>query len=167
MRVKTALILDMSESREIIEQRLNTFRLANCSIVSVNGCFDLFHAGHAFFLSAAAEFGNRLVVGLNGDDSFEKVKGRRPIYNEIQRARVVASHRSVDLVVIYHDKTAARFIETIRPDVHCKDELTGLLDVELEALQKSGGYYQPIRHFDCKHTSQVLDEIMRGIYEQT
>ena len=49
-------------------------------IVFTNGCFDIIHAGHVRYLTAAKNFGDILIVGLNTDDSVRRLKGNsRPI----------------------------------------------------------------------------------------
>jgi len=152
-------LFDLDDDKTAIEDLLKHIRAADRAIVSVNGCFDLFHAGHASLLNVAGCYGNVLIVGLNGDDSFVEVKGRKPYYTAAHRALVLMNHRAVDYVILYHERTATRFIETIRPDVHCKDAQTGLLEEEHEALKRVGGRFVPIPHLDCKHTSDLIREI--------
>jgi len=50
------------------------------TIVLANGCFDLFHVGHIRYLRSAGAKGDVLVVAINSDSSFRKLKGKgRPI----------------------------------------------------------------------------------------
>ena len=44
-------------------------------IVFTNGCFDILHAGHVDYLQKAAMEGDRLIVGINGDESVSRLKG--------------------------------------------------------------------------------------------
>ena len=61
-------------------------------IVFTNGCFDLLHVGHVRTLEAARALGDRLVVGLNGDASVRRLKGRgRPLVPARQRAELLAA----------------------------------------------------------------------------
>ena len=48
---------------------LNEWKQAGNKVVFTNGCFDLVHRGHIDSLAKAAEYGNRLIVGLNSDIS--------------------------------------------------------------------------------------------------
>jgi len=90
-------------------------------IVATNGCFDILHAGHVAYLEAAKEQGDLLIVGLNDDESVRELKGPdRPINCLEDRARVLASVRYVDLVVIFHEKKAHQFIREVRPDIYVK-----------------------------------------------
>jgi rfaE bifunctional protein nucleotidyltransferase chain/domain len=77
------------------------------SIVFTNGCFDLIHAGHVRYLTAAKELGKTLIVGLNSDASVQQLKGdSRPIVPDNYRAEVLAAIKPVDAVVIFNELTA-------------------------------------------------------------
>ena len=90
-------------------------------IVFTNGCFDILHVGHVSYLEKAAKLGKHLIVGLNSDDSVRRLKGEpRPLVNELDRARVLASLACVDAVVIFHEDTPARLIKMVRPDILVK-----------------------------------------------
>jgi rfaE bifunctional protein nucleotidyltransferase chain/domain len=91
------------------------------TIVFTNGCFDLVHAGHVTYLSAAAELGDVLVLGLNSDVSVKTIKGeKRPVINQDQRAIVVAALQMVDYVVLFDAPDPLTLIERICPDVLVK-----------------------------------------------
>lgn len=82
-----------------------------------NGCFDLLHRGHLHSLRSAAKKCDKLIVGLNSDESVSKLKGpTRPIQDELTRAELLASLEIIDLVVIFSDDTPLRLIEQIVPD---------------------------------------------------
>lgn len=68
------------------------------STVVTFGTFDVFHYGHLRLLERAAQFGDRLVVGVSTDDLSIAKKGRRPIYNERQRKAIVGALGCVDEV---------------------------------------------------------------------
>ena len=86
-----------------------------------NGCFDQLHPGHIRVLEKAAQSCDRLIVGLNSDDSTRKLKGPgRPIQPEGRRAAVLASLPMVDGVVVFNKPTPARLIKAITPDVLIK-----------------------------------------------
>lgn len=90
-------------------------------IVATNGCFDLLHYGHVAYLQRAKRLGDRLIIGLNSDKSMRELKGpTRPLVPERQRAAVLAALECVDAVVIFRDRQALRFIETVRPQLYAK-----------------------------------------------
>ena len=65
-----------------------------------DGVFDLFHVGHLNMIEAAEEQCECLIVGVHGDKVVEEYKSRRPIINEEDRRRIIASIKGVDRAVI-------------------------------------------------------------------
>jgi len=81
-----------------------------------NGCFDILHAGHVQLLKAARECCDRLVVGLNSDESVSRLKGpTRPVQAQASRSEVLAAIGSVDLVVVFDEDTPAELIAALQP----------------------------------------------------
>ncbi len=102
-------------------RQVQIWQSAGEKVVFTNGCFDILHAGHISLLEQSAALGNRLVIGLNSDDSVRRLKGaHRPIQSEDDRCRILAALRSVDLVVIFDEDTPAELITALRPDVLVK-----------------------------------------------
>lgn len=86
-----------------------------------NGCFDILHKGHVAYLAQARSWCDRLIVGLNSDESVRALKGAgRPVNDLESRALVLAGLGSVDLVVPFEESTPIRLIEGARPDVLIK-----------------------------------------------
>ncbi|RYZ34116.1 MAG: D-glycero-beta-D-manno-heptose 1-phosphate adenylyltransferase, partial [Sphingobacteriales bacterium] len=50
-------------------QQVQKWHQQGKKIVFTNGCFDLLHLGHIDYLEKARELGDKLVVGLNTDQS--------------------------------------------------------------------------------------------------
>ena len=44
-----------------------------------------------------------LVVGLNSDNSVKKLKGSRPIINQIERSSILSSFEFIDKIVIFEE----------------------------------------------------------------
>jgi rfaE bifunctional protein nucleotidyltransferase chain/domain len=83
--------------------------------------FDLLHAGHVRYLSAARAEGDRLVVGVNTDETVRAAKGPdRPVHPAAERAELVAALKVVDLVVVFPEATPAALIDAVQPDVLVK-----------------------------------------------
>jgi cytidyltransferase-like protein len=99
--------------------------------------FDLFHYGHLLHLEAAKKLGDKLVVSITQDAAVRKGPGR-PIYNEFQRSRLVASHRCVDDVMICESLLEA--LADVRPDILVKgcDYRAGLDPEHTEYCEKHG-----------------------------
>lgn len=106
---------------DALQRVLNWHRGHGESIVFTNGCFDVLHEGHTSCLNFSKQQGDILVLGLNSDASVRALKGPgRPINNEDDRAKVLASLESVDYVVVFDDPSVQGLIEEVRPDILVK-----------------------------------------------
>ncbi|MCA9755122.1 MAG: D-glycero-beta-D-manno-heptose 1-phosphate adenylyltransferase [Candidatus Eisenbacteria bacterium] len=136
--------LDLDEpaglvSWEEARRRCEALRESGRTVVFTNGCFDLLHAGHVRYLADARELGDLLVVGLNSDDSVQRLKGEgRPWNSAAARATVLLGLRSVDLVIVFDQDTPLELIQHLRPSILCKgadyapDEVVGRPEVEAD-----------------------------------
>jgi len=110
--------------RQGIIRAIAEARGAGKSIALANGCFGILHVGHIRYLQAAAQQADVLVVGVNGDDSYDALaKKARPLVPENERAEIVAAIRGVGLVTIFHETTAEELIRAIRPTSTARDRL--------------------------------------------
>jgi rfaE bifunctional protein nucleotidyltransferase chain/domain len=90
-------------------------------VVLANGCFDPLHVGHVRYLEGAKQHGDFLVVAVNGDAGTRRIKGEgRPVVPARDRARVIASLRAVDAVLVFDEDDVAAILERLRPAVHAK-----------------------------------------------
>lgn len=92
-------------------------------ILFTNGCFDIFHAGHAgFLLWLRHSFPkHKIVVGINTDASVSKLKGpTRPVHTLFDRIAVLENLRSVDMVVPFEEDTPLNLITRLKPAVLAK-----------------------------------------------
>lgn len=89
--------------------------------VFTNGCFDILHAGHIDLLTRARALGDRLIVGINSDNSIRKIKGEgRPFVHQESRRSILLGLRSVDEVEIFDEPTPENLIRRIQPNVLVK-----------------------------------------------
>lgn len=89
--------------------------------VVTNGCFDILHVGHVRYLQKTKEFADYLIVMLNSDKSVKSIKGDdRPINCEEDRAEILNALSCVDYVVLFDEKSPAKLLEDIKPDVYTK-----------------------------------------------
>jgi D-beta-D-heptose 7-phosphate kinase/D-beta-D-heptose 1-phosphate adenosyltransferase len=130
-------------------------------VVFTNGCFDLLHPGHVSLLAQAKKAGDRLVLGLNTDNSIKRFKGpTRPIQSEMARALVLASLASVDLVVLFDQDGPLELIETLKPDILVKgadytiDQVWGA-----SFVQSYGGQVLLIDLVEGQSTTSIVSRI--------
>lgn len=113
-----------------LNKKITEWRSRGLLIGFTNGCFDLMHPGHISLLEQAKSECDRLIIGLNSDESVTRLKGEgRPVQNAVARALVLASLSSVDAVVIFDDDTPIDLIKLMRPDVLVKGADYLLADV--------------------------------------
>jgi rfaE bifunctional protein nucleotidyltransferase chain/domain len=124
-------------SRADLARRSEELRSQGKRVVFTNGCFDLLHPGHVLYLAEARALGDVLVVGLNSDSSVRRLKGPlRPYFPERDRALLLLSLRSVDLISVFEEPTPLELIRAVRPDILVKggdyrpEEVVGREEVE-------------------------------------
>jgi D-beta-D-heptose 7-phosphate kinase/D-beta-D-heptose 1-phosphate adenosyltransferase len=128
-------------------------------IVFTNGCFDLLHIGHIKLLQAAGEKGDKLVVGLNSDASVRRLKGdSRPIIPEEERAALLSSIKSVDLVVIFDEDTPMELILEFQPEVLVKGgDYTPETVVGGQMVESWGGKVELVPLVEGVSTTRVIE----------
>ena len=106
-------------------------------LVFTNGVFDLLHVGHVRYLAQARALGDALVVAINSDRAVRELKGpARPVFDQAERAEILAALRAVDYVTIFDDISPRSLIAELLPDVLVKggdydlDQIHGRDDVE-------------------------------------
>ena len=155
-------IVELKELSDCCEK----LRLAGTKIVATNGCFDLLHVGHVRYLHVARSLGDFLIVGLNGDRSIHELKGAgRPITSEMDRAEILAALACVDLVTIFPEIRATKFLATVRPAVYAKggDYTAGTLDQEERAILKEIGAAIRLISFETGYsTSELIEQICKS-----
>lgn len=129
--------------------------------VFTNGCFDILHVGHVRYLTAAKNFGDVLIVGLNTDESVKKLKGAsRPVNNQNDRAEVLLGLKAVDHVIFFGEDTAENLIAELHPDVYVKGG-----DYTLETLPEAkivkayGGQIELVKLVEGKSTTNIIKKI--------
>ena len=132
-------------------------------VVTVNGSFDLLHAGHAYILEEARGQGDVLIVGLNSDASVRAYKGeKRPIIPEAERARMLLALRAVDFVHIFDETEPMPFLAEIKPNVHVNGSEYGPDCIEAPLVKQHGGRIHIIDKIPGLSTSEILGRIRAG-----
>jgi len=117
LRESEPKIKSWAEVGELSRQR----RAKGLSVGFTNGGFDLLHPGHVQMLTQARRLCDRLIVGLNSDESVRRLKGpQRPVQSELSRAIIIGALACVDAVVLFEQDSPAELVEVIRPDVMIK-----------------------------------------------
>ena len=133
-------------------------------IVFTNGCFDIIHAGHIHLLTEAKNLGDRLLIGLNSDQSVQNLKGPdRPLNPEYARASVLESLSMVDGVTIFQEDTPHELVKEIIPHVLVKGGDYSIENVVgADTVGASGGKVVLIPILKGYSTSDIITRIRKS-----
>ncbi|SMO62383.1 rfaE bifunctional protein, domain II [Saccharicrinis carchari] len=150
-------IVSSAQAVEIVQQ----WQENRQKVVFTNGCFDIVHRGHVEYLSAAAQKGNRLVLGLNTDASVKRIKGpTRPVVDEHSRATILAAFEFIDLVVPFDEDTPYELIKAIQPDVLVKGADYKAEDiVGYDIVMQKGGSVETIEFVAGFSTTDIIGKL--------
>lgn len=136
-------------------------RSAGARLVFTNGVFDLLHVGHVRYLTAARALGDALVVAINSDRTVRELKGpARPVFDQAERAEIVAALKVVDYVTVFDDISPRKLIATLLPDVLVKggdyqlDQIHGREEVEA-----AGGKVVSLPFVEGASTTALIERI--------
>ena len=146
-------------------ERIEQARRRGDKIVFTNGCFDILHAGHVRYLAQAKTRGDKLVVGLNNDDSITRLKGAdRPVNSLQERATVLTALGAVDWVIpfgsVEENDTPANLIQQLKPDVLVKGGDYKIEDIAgADFVLANGGNVEVLEFVNDCSTSKVISKI--------
>lgn len=160
-------ILTLEKAAEIAEQ----LKAEGQKIVTVNGSFDLLHAGHLDQLEEAKKQGDVLFVGVNSDTSVREGKNRpfdsaqgKPYIPQEARAALLAALACVDYVVVVdapYNEVPQLFIRAIKPNVHVNGPDYGALEtwIEWPAMREVGASGYTVQKRNDLSTSELVKRI--------
>lgn len=130
-------------------------------VVFTNGCFDLLHVGHIRYLAKSGSYGDKLVVGVNTDDSVTRLKGAgRPVNRLEDRIEVLSALEMTDLIVSFDADTPLELITALDPDILTKGgDYTIETIVGADVVQEHGGTVIVIPFEDGYSTTDSLDRM--------
>ena len=141
----------------------NQWKSIGLKIVFTNGCFDILHLGHIDYLSKARDLGDKLIIGLNSDESVKRIKGKsRPIQDENSRAFILAAFGVVDAVILFDEDTPYNIISKLLPNVLVKGSDYALNEiVGANLVIASGGIVETINFVDGYSSSSIINKIIK------
>ena len=133
-------------------------------VIWTNGCFDIIHTGHIYYLNACKNLGGQLIVGINDDDSVSRLKGPdRPINHINDRIAHLAAFFFVDFIVVFGEDTPMNQIMALKPDVLVKGGDYMVEDiVGYKEVTAYGGRVLTIPLVEGKSTSSLIQKIRSG-----
>ena len=164
--LRRAILAEQNSGRGVMTSEQLLFAVQDAKahgekIVFTNGCFDIIHAGHVGYLAEAKEFGDRLIVAINNDESVRRVKGPgRPINPVERRMAVLAGLEAVDWVVNFSEDTPEKLLQKLQPEVLVKggdytlDQVVGG-----EFVKSYGGIVKALEFLDNCSTSAIVEKM--------
>lgn len=149
-------------SQQELEKLIYGHKFFKRKIVFTNGCFDILHPGHVYYLNKARSLGDILVVGLNSDNSVKRLnKGKeRPIHPQDKRSEVLASLLCVDYVCLFDEDTPLNLIKAVKPDILVKGgDYTIDTIVGSDIVMQYGGRVEIIPLLEGYSTTTILAKL--------
>ena len=135
---------------------------AGRSIVTLNGSFDLLHAGHMQILFEASQQGDVLIVALNSDHSIKTYKSfNRPIISLDNRLKLIAALEFVDFITWFDETDPICFLEAIKPHIHVNGAEYGENCIESNTVKKYGGKVYLVNRLPELSTSEIIEKIKK------
>ncbi len=149
---------------EDLEAAIQQLRRENKTIATLNGSFDLLHAGHLFIIYEAAKQADVLIVALNSDASIKQYKSKnRPIIPLKSRLELLSAIEFVTFVTWFEETDPRAILAKIKPDVHVNCEEYGPNCIEAEVVKAAGGRLHLVpriaQHESQLSTSEIINKI--------
>jgi rfaE bifunctional protein nucleotidyltransferase chain/domain len=130
------------------------------TVATLNGSFDLLHAGHLHIIYEASQQADCLMVALNSDSSIKRYKSpERPIIPLEYRLQMMAALGFVDFVTWFDETTPCALLEQIKPHVHVNGAEYGSEPIEAATVKANGGRLHIVNLLPGLSTSQIIKKI--------
>jgi D-glycero-beta-D-manno-heptose 1-phosphate adenylyltransferase len=145
---------------EKLADTIASLRRQGKKIATLNGSFDLLHAGHLQIIFEASQMGDVLIVALNTDRSIQQYKSvTRPIIPLEYRLQMMSALEFVDYVTWFEETDPRKILSTIKPDVHVNGSEYGDNCIEAETVKSHGGKVHIVNLIPGLSTSQIINKI--------
>ncbi len=162
--MKAKLWIEESRKKLIEPERVEAFaaemRRQKRKIATLNGSFDLLHAGHMQILYEASCQADVLLVALNTDSSIKRYKSeKRPIIPLSYRLQMIAALGFVDYVTWFDETDPIALLEKIKPDVHVNGAEYGPDCIEADIVKEHGGRIHIVSLVPGLSTSSIMEKV--------
>lgn len=141
-------------------QTVALIRRERKTIATLNGSFDLMHAGHLQIIYEASLQADVLIVALNSDNSIKQYKSPlRPIVPLEYRLQLMAALEFVDYVTWFEETDPIKLLSIIKPDVHVNGSEYGKECIESETIRRNGGKIHIVDLVPSLSTSSIIEKV--------
>ncbi len=145
---------------EEVERLVSQLRGEKKTIATLNGSFDLLHAGHLQIIREAKKQADVLIMALNTDESIRKYKSKtRPIVPLEHRLEMISALEDVDYVTWFPELDPRVFLSKVRPDVHVNGSEYGENCIEASVVHSGGGRVHLVSLVPGLSTSMIIQKI--------
>src|ERR1700722_17089602 len=147
-------------SPDQLERTIAELRRQNKKIATLNGSFDLLHAGHMFMIYEASKVADVLILAVNSDASVKAYKSpKRPIIFLPNRLEMLSAICFIDYLTWFDEMDPRQILERIKPDVHVNGIEYGDKCIEAEVVKKNGGRLHLVDRIPGLSTSEIIQTI--------
>lgn len=149
--------IDLSQ----LEAKIEELKKAGKTIATLNGSFDLLHAGHLHMIFEASKQADVLIVALNSDSSIKKYKSPlRPIVPLEYRLKMMAALDFVSYVTSFEETDPRVLLNKIKPHVHVNGAEYGENCIEADVVRENGGRLHIVQLIPGLSTSSLIKKIV-------
>ena len=147
-----------------LEEKCAALRAQHLTIATLNGSFDLLHAGHLYIIYQASLQADRLILAINTDRSIQEYKNpQRPIIPLQYRLEMVAALEFVDYVTWFDETDPRLILQKIKPDVHVNGAEYGECCIEAEVVKTLGARLHLVDRIPSLATSSLIEKIKQCV----
>lgn len=144
-----------------LEAKVAQLKAQGSTIATLNGSFDLLHAGHMQIIFEASLTADVLIIALNSDKSIQTYKSiDRPIIPLKYRLQIMAALEFVDYVTWFEETDPKRILNIIKPNVHVNGAEYGANCLEAEVVKNNGGQIHIVELVPSLSTSEIIKKIV-------
>ena len=78
------------------------------------------HSGHIKLFINSKKKNDILIVAVNSDFSYERIKKKKPRFRFMERVKILSQISSIDYIVKQSEDTPSKLLKLIKPNLHCK-----------------------------------------------
>lgn len=143
-----------------LETRVNECKQQNKTIATLNGSFDLLHAGHMYMIYEASKCADILIVMVNSDASVQSYKSPdRPIIPLKERMEMLSAIGFIDYITWFEETDPREVLKKIKPDVHVNGVEYGKNCIEAQIVRQNGGELHLVDRIPGLATSEIIKKI--------
>ena len=144
-----------------LEAKVKELKKEGKTIATLNGSFDLMHAGHLHMIYEASKQADVLIVALNTDASIKQYKSPlRPIIPLEYRLEMMSALSFVDFVTWFDETDPKALLAKIAPNVHVNGAEYGENCIEAEVVRSHGGRIHIVQLVPGLSTTAITKKIM-------